>query len=46
MPLSKPAPSEAATMQQIERHLAELVVLSKKQLQAMRDLSPPPPPKR
>lgn len=33
----KPAP-ELAVLQQIERHLAEMLVVSKKQLKALRDL--------
>lgn len=41
-PQLKPTPTDTVLLSQIERHLAELVSLSKKQLKALRELSEPP----
>jgi hypothetical protein len=38
MPTPPKPPTELATLQQIERQLAELLVVSKKQLKALRDI--------
>jgi hypothetical protein len=35
----KPGLTDTALLQQIEKHLAELVVLSKKQLKTLRDMA-------